>query len=100
MAKIGISINVDVTKLDKDRFFVGEKGTYADMTCFIDLDGVNKAGKNGVIVQQKDKDEDVEMPIIGSVKIFWDNREPEEESYNPAPRSQGKTQEDDPTIPF
>ena len=30
MGKI-INVKVDVTKLDKDKFFVGQKGTYANL---------------------------------------------------------------------
>lgn len=30
--KIGVNLKIDVTKLDKSRFFKGAKGTYADLS--------------------------------------------------------------------
>jgi hypothetical protein len=37
MKKIGITLNIDVTKIDKTRLYAGHKGTYLDLTTFIDL---------------------------------------------------------------
>ena len=38
MSKIGISISIDVTKILKERLFQGKKGTYMDLTTFIDTE--------------------------------------------------------------
>jgi hypothetical protein len=69
--KIGVNIKVDVTKLDKSRFYVGEKGTYADLVVFIDTENTSQYGDHGVITQSKNKDEDIKLPILGNAKIFW-----------------------------
>ena len=37
MKKIGITLNIDVTKIDKTRLYSGHKGTYLDLTTFIDF---------------------------------------------------------------
>ena len=36
MATIGLNFSIDVTKLDKTRFYQGKKGTYAKLTVFVD----------------------------------------------------------------
>lgn len=67
--KIGVNIKVDVTKLDKARFFKGQKGTYVDLTAFIDTDVTGQYGDNGTVTQKGEKGE--KLPIIGNVKVFW-----------------------------
>jgi hypothetical protein len=72
--KIGISIKIDVTKIDKARLFKGEKGTYLDLTTFIDLDEQDQYGNNGFISQSVSKEEreaKVQTPILGNTKVFF-----------------------------
>lgn len=69
--KIGLSLKINVADIDKARLFKGEKGTYLDLTTFIDLDEKDKYGNNGFITQSKKKDEDVKLPILGNAKVFW-----------------------------
>lgn len=101
--KIGMNIRIDVSKLDKARFYKGSKGTYADLTAFIDTEQEGKYGDNGTVSQQTSKEERqnaVKMPICGNVKVFWR----EEIQYNPGPGdgpeeyADGSDGEDD--IPF
>lgn len=72
--KIGVNFKVDVTKLDKSRFFQGKKGTYVDLTAFIDTENKSDYGDNGVISQSLTQDErrdGVKMPIVGNCKVFF-----------------------------
>lgn len=73
--KIGVSIKLDVTKLDKSRFFKGEKGVYADLQTFIEIDEVDQFGNNGFIAQSQTKKEREsgaeKLPILGNCKVFW-----------------------------
>lgn len=72
--KIGVALKIDVTKLDKARFFRGQKGVCADLTCFIDTENVSKYGDNGTISQstsQEERQNGVKLPIIGNAKIFY-----------------------------
>jgi hypothetical protein len=72
--KIGLSLKIDVTKLDKSRFFKGDKGTYVDLTTFIDLDELDQYGNNGFITQSTSKEErqnGVQLPILGNSKVFF-----------------------------
>jgi hypothetical protein len=74
MAKIGISIKIDVTKIDKARLFSGAKGTYLDLTTFIDTDNEGQYGDHGFISQSVSKDErdqGVKTPILGNCKVFF-----------------------------
>ena len=73
MSTMGINVKIDVTKLDKSRFFVGKKGTYANLTLFIDTENPSEYGDHGTIRQQTSKEErqsGVKLPIIGNAKIF------------------------------
>lgn len=92
--KIGINLKVDVTKLGKERFFKGKKGTYVDLVTFIDTENESQYGDNGMITQGKDKGEDIKMPILGNAKIFWRDDEPSKQA-DPGP---GEPSDD--SIPF
>ena len=72
--KIGVSIRIDVTKIDKSRLYKGEKGTYLDLTTMIDLDQKDQYDNNGFIAQSTTKEEreqGVQTPILGNSKVFW-----------------------------
>jgi hypothetical protein len=73
--KIGISVKIDVTKIDKSRLYRGEKGTYLDLTSFVELDQEDKYGNNGFISQTMTKEEREanapNTPILGNVKVFY-----------------------------
>lgn len=76
MSKLGLNVRIDVTKIDKARLFKGEKGTYLDLTTFIDLSQVDQYGNNGFISQATTKDErqaGVQTPILGNVKVFFND---------------------------
>jgi len=72
--KLGISLKLDVTKLNKERFFKGKSGTYCDLTAFIDTEVLSKYGDNGTISQSSSKEEregGLQLPICGNVKVFY-----------------------------
>ena len=74
MAKIGINIKIDVTKIDKARLFKGEKGTYLDLTTFIDTSEADQYGNHGFISQattKEERDQGVKTPILGNSKVFF-----------------------------
>ncbi len=104
--KIGISIKVDVSKIDKSRLFKGEKGTYLDLTTFIDPDQQDQYGNNGVISQSVTKEErnaGVKTPILGNTKVFYGGGQPQPPAQQPpqsAPASRPFEDEFDDDIPF
>lgn len=72
--KIGLSVRIDVTKIDKARLYAGAKGTYLDLTTFVDTDQQDQYENNGFISQSVDKEEreqGVQTPILGNVKVFF-----------------------------
>ena len=98
MAKIGLNIKIDVTKLDKDRFFQGEKGLYVDMSTFINTEGIGEYGDHGIITQQCSKEEresGMKMPIVGNVRIFFSTLDNKKKSEEPKQSSDDKKDFDD-----
>ena len=105
--KIGVNIKIDVKLLDKARFYIGEKGTYANLITFIEIDSKDEYGNNGFVTQEKNKDEDVKMPILGNAKVFWtdqgQSQQPQQRpqtSNQPNPRQQHPEDDFDTAIPF
>lgn len=71
--KIGVSVRIDVTKILKERLYVGKKGTYLDLTTFIDPDDPDQHGNHGFITQsvsQDEREQGVRLPILGNSKVF------------------------------
>jgi len=69
--KIGISIGVDVTKVDKSRL---GKGKFLNMTTFIDTDNPSEYGDHGFIAESGSKEEredGYKGTILGNCKVFW-----------------------------
>ena len=86
--KIGLSVRIDVTKIEKERLYKGSKGTYLDLTTFVDTDQVDQYDNNGFISQSVDKEEreqGVKTPILGNVKVFYTDGESAPVQSNSAP---------------
>lgn len=83
MAKIGVSIKLDVTKIDKSKLFQGQKGTYLDAQVFIDIDQLDQYGNSGMITQavsKEDREAGQQGAILGNAKVFWkDNQQPQQQ---------------------
>jgi len=91
--KLGISIRIDVTKIDKNRIFIGAKGKYIDLTTFIDTDKPSSFGDHGFVAQSVSKEEKangVKTPIIGNVKVFYGLEKP---GYQPQGQGYQPTQQ-------
>ena len=74
MPRYGLSISIDLEKIEKDRIKLAKNGKkYLNVQSFIDTENEGKYGDHGFITQQKRQDEghDVKLPICGNVKIFW-----------------------------
>ena len=91
MAKVGVSIKLDVTKIDKQRLFSGQKGTYLDATVFIDIDELDQYGNSGMITQDVSKEEKqngVKGNILGNVKLFWKDESLKKQEHQPPQQNQ------------
>tara|TARA_B100000579_G_scaffold407382_1_gene394594 strand:+ start:579 stop:932 length:354 start_codon:yes stop_codon:yes gene_type:complete len=98
--KVGINVKVDVTKIDKSRLFKGAKGTYLDLTTFIDTETVDQYENNGFISQSVDKDEresGEKGRILGNCKVFYKSSNGQasadsSSSYNSGSQAQNSNQ--------
>lgn len=97
--KLGVSLRIDVTKIDKGRIYHGKKGKYVNLVTFIDTESPGKYGDHGFLTHEKTKEEQserVRLPIIGNVKIF---RREDDGGY-PAPAQTETHCIDDGEVPF
>lgn len=87
--KVGISVRIDVTKIDKSRLYKGAKGTYLDLTTFVDTAVADQYENNGFISQsltKEERDAGQKTPILGNVKVFYTDGES-------APSNSGKVKQ-------
>ena len=100
--KVGISVRIDVTKIDKTRLYKGAKGTYLDLTTFVDTEVADQYENHGFISQSVDKDEraaGTKTPILGNVKVFYtDGQQQPQQQSQPANNPTIEDMDDD--IPF
>lgn len=97
MAKIGLSLKIDVSKIDKTKMFKGEKGTYLDAVVFVDINNKDQWGNSGMIKQDwKDCDKN-STPILGNCKVFWSDSA---KSHSQAQRPQQQSTPQEPDFEF
>jgi len=98
MPKIGISISVDVTKIDKSRIYVGEKGKYLKLTAWVDTTEEDQYGNHGMITQETSKEEredGLKLPILGNAKVFYNLERTADTPAPTPPPFPSEQQEDD-----
>ena len=96
--RIGLSIKINVSKIDKNRIFKGKTGNYLDLTTFIDLDNEGHYGDHGFIsqsVSKEEKNNGVQTPILGNCKVFY--RDDKQQQSRQEPEQQSAIDDD---IPF
>ena len=72
--QIRVNLSIDVTKIEKERLYKGAKGTYLNLTTYLDLDQKDQYGQNGFISQQVSKEEKeakVRTAILGNCDVVW-----------------------------
>ena len=90
--KIGVSLKIDVSKIDKAMLFKGQKGTYLDAKVFIEIDQKDQYDNNGMITQEVSKDapQGTQGAILGNCRVFWNDSQ-QGQSQGQAPQySQGQ----------
>ncbi|MGI9569193.1 MAG: hypothetical protein ACR2PH_05535 [Desulfobulbia bacterium] len=99
MGVIGINLNIDVTKLDKERFFKAKNGSvYADLTLFLKTKDVDQDqyGRSGGISQstsKEERDKGLQMPFVGNAKIFMKRGSEFEEGFTPKQQPEQASQQ-------
>lgn len=99
--KVGVSISINMDKIEEFRLFKGKKGTYLNMTTFIDVDNKDQYDNNGFISQDVSKEErnrGVKGPILGNCKVFYNDSEPSLQQQVDSGAVQSSDFDDD--IPF
>ena len=80
MSKIGVSVSLDVTKIDKARLKEvtkkdGSVAKYLNLTTFINPTEEDQYGNHGFIAQSQTKEEreagKERPPILGNVKVIY-----------------------------
>lgn len=74
MATVGISASIDVTKIDKSKLIDGKKGTYLNITAFVNLDEKDQYDNNGMITQSvtaEEREAGTRGAILGNTKVFF-----------------------------
>ena len=97
MSKIGVSLKIDVSKIDKNRLFKGQKGVYLDATVFIDTNELDQYGNSGMITQdvkKEEKDQGIKGAILGNCKVFWNDagQQPQQPNQYQQPQQQPQAQ--------
>ena len=98
MSKVGVSLKLNVSEIDKARLFKGEKGVYLDATVFIDLDQLDQYGNSGMITQdvsKEEKQQGVKGNILGNCKVFWseNGQAPQQQQQQPRQQQQRQPQQ-------
>ncbi|MDB4090568.1 hypothetical protein N9527_01600 [Pseudomonadales bacterium] len=71
--KLGISVRINMDKIDQSRLYQGAKGKYLDLTTFVS-DELDQYENNGFISQSltaEEREAKTQTPILGNVKIFY-----------------------------
>jgi len=104
MAKIGLSVRIDVTKILKERLYKSAKGTYLDLTTFIDTEQMDQYENHGFISQsvtKEEREQNVQTPILGNCKVFFNDSQPAQQPAPQRPVQQPSQEFDDnEDIPF
>jgi hypothetical protein len=98
-----INLSIDVTKINKERLYQGQKGKYLNLTMLVDTQP-DQYGNNGFAAEQVSKQESdsgVKGTILGNCKIVWSDND----HANTAPQSAQSTpnnyfDDKDSEIPF
>ena len=73
-----LSIKIDVTKIDKEALFKGQKGTYLTLTVWPNKDGEDQYGNHASVKQDLGKDRrDEKAPFIGNARIIQRRNAPQ-----------------------
>ena len=101
MADKIIKVRIDVTKLNKEYFFKGEKGVYADVTILFN-EKKDQYDCNGMVVQDvpkpvRDANPDIKGNILGNCRVF--GKEINKEAI-PQDLKHSSQKNDDDDLPF
>jgi len=71
--KAAFNASLNLNDIDKSKLVKGKKGTYLNITCWLDTDNPSKYGDHGMVTQSVSKEEreaGQKGPILGNAKVF------------------------------
>ena len=99
MAVIGVSASIDVSKIDKEKLVKGKKGTYLNITAFVDTENKDQYDNNGMVTQsttQEEREAGTCGVILGNTKVFYQG----ESKQGSSPKQANSFEELKDDIPF
>ena len=105
MAKYGVRLTIDVTKILKQYLFAGAKGKYLNATVFLNVDEKDQYDNNGMITQSWKDQAKSEGPILGNAQVFWrddggqSHQSTPSPNHGPAPQGSNDFEDDIPFAP-
>ena len=99
MAVIGVSASIDVSKIDKEKLVKGKKGTYLNITAFVDTENKDQYDNNGMVTQsttQEEREAGTRGVILGNTKVFYQG----ESKQDSSPKQANSFEELKDDIPF
>ena len=81
-----LKLKINVSKINKEKLFHGEKGVYLDATVLLNKDGEDRYGNHGMIVEDvtyDERQEGIKGPILGNAK--WAGESKPKQSSAPDP---------------
>jgi len=97
-----VAIKIDVTKIDKERLYKGEKGLYLDAVAYID-DNPDEYGQAGMITQSVSKEEreqGVKGNILGNTKLLKVIEDTAQPTAKPIAQPQQSSQNEQSNLPW
>lgn len=99
-----ITLNIDVTKIDKTAIYDGKKGKYLALTLIENRDGTDQYGNDGFVTQDLGKERRLageRGPILGNYKNLDKASKPSPSQHQQAKANAYQPDEDeDDEIPF
>jgi len=99
MSVVGISASIDVSKIDKEKLVKGKKGTYLNITAFVDTENKDQYDNNGMVTQsttQEEREAGTRGVILGNTKVFYQG----ESKQGSSPKQANSFEELKDDIPF
>ena len=99
-----IALSIDVTKIDKDRLFVGKKGTYLNLMVEV-RDEPDRFGNHASAWEGQTKEErqaKADRTFLGDGKVVWEgeSRASNETTTQSESSSQQPVKDDNDDLPF
>ena len=79
----GVNLNINVSKINKEKIYEGKKGKYINLYVYLEPDNPDQYGRHGAIIEEQTKEERLankmliaegkpsNKNILGNAKVVW-----------------------------